>query len=401
MKSLFEKKFSQVFFSYHLLNEFFVAFSGLLPFILRKELAASAFQISFFAMLKPAVALVSFYSSLRWLQRRPLRFRLLFSGLLARVPFLFFPFFNSISYLILASGCFMLFSRASLPSWMELLKQHVAKEKRERLFSQGMLLAYVENVFIAALIGFWFDREGLVWKWFCFFSALAGLLGVILQFRLFPNEKPTALPPVCKKPLKESWRLLKERKDFFYFQIGTMASGFALMLLAPALALFLADFLKLSYFDLTLGRYIFMGLGFVFFTPLWTKMLERFHILHLTAWICLGFALFSGLILVAFWVKNFFFLAFLVYGIFQAGSYLVWHLSGPIFAGENQDSTQYTALNVLMVGFRGLLAPLLGGLLCEKLGPLFVFTLAALISFAGAFAMVWARKNLKRKAAAA
>ena len=52
-----------------LLEEPFIALYAILPFILRKELSASAFEISLLSTLKPAVALFSFYWSARLPQR--------------------------------------------------------------------------------------------------------------------------------------------------------------------------------------------------------------------------------------------------------------------------------------------------------------------------------------------
>ena len=73
-----------------LLNEFFIAFYGLTLFILRKDLLASTLQISIFTMLKPAVALCSFYWGAQFLRsERSLKNNLLIAGVLARLPFLF------------------------------------------------------------------------------------------------------------------------------------------------------------------------------------------------------------------------------------------------------------------------------------------------------------------------
>ncbi len=390
----FDKKIIFYFFSYILLSELFIAFSGLLPFILRKDLAASLFQLSFFTMLKPAVFLFSFYGSLSFFKKKSdLRFNLILNGVLARLPFLFFPFFDSASYIILASACFMLFSKAAIPAWMELLKQNLDREKRNTLFSSGMLWGFVQGLAMAFLIGWFLDKYNGAWKWFCFGFSLLGILGVFIQAFVFSPKKEKLPQEQMQKPLRSSLALLKRRKDFFYFQIGTMLAGFSLMLLAPVTAFFFADFLSLNHFDMTIARYVFMGLGFVFLTPVWTKALKKKHLLTLTGYVCSGFFLFSVLMILAFYNKAFFFFAFLVYGITQAGSRLVWNLSGPIFAGS-ENSVQYTAVNVLTVGLRGLVAPVLGGYLCMCFGPLSVFSLSAGLCLIGSLSMSWAEKNV-------
>ncbi|MFI5334962.1 MAG: hypothetical protein ACHQT8_07385, partial [Chlamydiales bacterium] len=87
-------------------------------------------------------------------------------------------------------------------------------------------------------------------------------------------------------------------------------------------------------------------------------------------------------------------LAHLIYGIAQGGSHLVWHLSGTIFAGE-ENSTPFTTVNVLMIGLRGAVGPLLGGLLCHSVGPIPVLLIGAMIGlFGGWFVLKWKRAKL-------
>lgn len=58
----------------------------------------------------------------------------------------------------------------------------------------------------------------------------------------------------------------------------------------------------------------------------------------------------------------FLYIAYFIYGVMQGGSELSWNLSGPIFS-QKEDSIDYTNVNTLSVGIRGMFAPALGGLL--------------------------------------
>jgi ABC-type polysaccharide/polyol phosphate export permease len=80
------------------------------------------------------------------------------------------------------------------------------------------------------------------------------------------------------------------------------------------------------------------------------------------------------------------------YGIAQAGSHLIWNLSSGYFS-KDQDSTPYTALNILLQGIRGCFAPLLGGLMTQLMGPLIVLITGAMIAFFGMVVMI--RNNQK------
>lgn len=197
-----------------LLNEPFIALFALLPFILRKDLGASAFQISLLTMLKPMVAVFSFYWSARLSRKKGnLRFNLVGAGMLSFLPFLFFPWVDSIPFLIAAGAFYMLFSRAGIPAWIEILNRNLTKPWREKLFSFGLALGCTEGVIIGLFIGSLLDSNDNTWKLLFFFSALLGMAGVFIQSRLpIKLDKEilieTKLP--SSSPLKNSWELLRK-----------------------------------------------------------------------------------------------------------------------------------------------------------------------------------------------
>jgi len=73
-------------------------------------------------------------------------------------------------------------------------------------------------------------------------------------------------------------------------------------------------------------------------------------------------ALFPFLMLGAQFHISLLYIAYALYGIMQAGSDLSWHMSGPVFSKE-QESTLFSGTNVLTVGIRGCLVPLIGTIL--------------------------------------
>ena len=78
----------------------------------------------------------------------------------------------------------------------------------------------------------------------------------------------------------------------------------------------------------------------------------------------------------------FFFVAFFLYGVAQAGSHLSWNLSGPLFAGKEQSSL-YSTVNILTVGLRGLIVPWTSTLLCSVIGTLPVIGIGCIFCLAG------------------
>ena len=230
------------------------------------------------------------------------------------------------------------------------------------------------------------------WKFLCCLTALIGLTSLFVQIKLpIPLDKLTPLrttnTPLKTRiiqPWKEAISLLKTRPDFAKFQYGFMMGGFGLMLIAPSLSIFYVDTLKLDHSQLITGRSILMGVGIVLSSYFWRKSLAKLPVSQLTSKILIGFGIFPLTLVLSTLHIHWFYLSFIFYGIAQAGSHLLWNLSGTLFAKE-EDSSQFSRVNILMLGLRGIAAPALGGFLCQFFGPIPMLFMGALICFAGAF----------------
>ncbi len=373
-----------------LFHEPFSSLYPLLPFILLKSLGATAFQIVLLTMLKPVSSIFSLYWSEKISQNRhTLKMSLLGAGLLARIPFLFVLFFDNVWLFVGASTCYMLFSRAGIPAWMEMLKVNLPDKIREKSFSFGSALGYAEGVLIAIGIGSLLDQSTFSWK-FCFGGAiLLGLIALVIQIRLPLSEKKEVVEPITlswKESFLRPWRdcldLMKNRKDFRKFQWSFMVGGLGLMVIQPVIPIFFTESLAISYRDLMIAYSVCKGLGFVMTASLWSRAMSSISVTAFTSFVLVGFALFPLLIIAGithlFWI----YAAYFVYGVAQAGSHLIWHLSGPLFAG-GEKSARYSGVNIVMVGIRGILGPPLGGLLILFISPMAIFSLSALCCISG------------------
>lgn len=380
-----------------MLNEPFTILLTMLPFILFKDLGASAWQISLVIALRPSVSLLSFYWNAYQTRHQPNpRSSLIIAGILARLPFLFIFAASTPGYLIFAAATYMLFSRASMPPWMEILKRNLSKETRERLFSLSYMIGYAEGVFIGLGIGLLLDVDCHLWRLLFFASALAGLLGVFFQYRvpLSPEacdlkERPASTMSLWQElqhPWKESWRLMRTKPDFAHFHWGFMIGGAGTMLVMSVLPVFFVDYLELSHTEFTSARSLCMGLGVVVSSSAWGRAMGRFPLASLTGSIIFLFALFPACLLLAPGGIAWLYIAYVLYGIAQGGSHIVWHLSGPLFAGK-EDSSLYSGVTVVMVGLRGMVFPFLGSLLCAMAGPLFVLGLGMSFCLYGTYFM--------------
>lgn len=364
----------------------------LLPFIFLNHFDATAFQIVLLTTLKPVSSIFSFYWSEKLSNNHHSgKWNLLGAGLLARLPLLFSLFVHSTWLLLFSTTLYMLFSRASVPAWMEILKINLPDQERKKIFSLGSALGYAEGVLIAIGIGSLLDRVDNSWQILFCGAIFLGLIGLFLQVLLPEKEIPEKTFPHLNLSWKESffkpwidcYELMKKRSDFRRFQWGFMICGFGLMIIQPVLPFFFTDTLHISYRDLMIAFSLCKGLGFVATTPLWNRLLNRGSIRLFTSLVHTSFALFPVLIIFSLKDQMCLYAAYLLYGIAQAGSHLIWHLSGPLFARE-EISSRYSSVNVVLVGIRGLLGPPLGGIL-------FAFTGAIPTLFFGALLCVTAQ----------
>jgi MFS family permease len=372
----------------NLASEPLISLYTLIPFILRKDFGSSMFQVSLFITLRPVLSVFSFYWSAYLKEGRgKLIANLVSASLLAYLPFLFFPWVDHFWFLLLASAMYQLFSKAALPSLIEVLKRNVPKKPREHAFSLYFILSFVESGLLGLMFGSLLDAHVISWEMLFFFASLIGLSSILFFSRLKVPElsgkpHPEKASVSLAHPWKESFRLMRERADFAHFQTAFMIGGSALMLMAPALSSYYVDTLALSYTNITTARFIFMAIGVAGSSLLWKKGLSHVPLLKLTLWVLIGFGLFPLALLMAQLDLWFLYLAFFIYGVAQAGSHLIWHLSGTFFALEG-DSSPYTRVNILMLGLRGAVMPLIGGLLCDLIGPTPVLGLGIILCLFG------------------
>ncbi len=373
----------------HILRAPFWAIYNLLLFILYKDLEATPLQIALFIALKPIVSIFSIYWSSS-VHKRPDRLlrNIVWAGVIGYLPFLLFPLLYSAWFVIFASALFMMMHRGVVPAWMEIFKLNVPDGSKQRIFSMGSITSYVIGAVLPLIIGPLLDRYYLSSRWIFFATAFLGIGAIWVQFTIPIKLSPKRHIPEGDHPLfapwKSSWHLIKSRPDFRMYQIGFMLfGGCGLMILQPALPCFFIDKLHLSYTELSIALTLCKGVGFVLTSQLWAKAMGKTNIFRFSGLIALLGAFFPLILLASQWQLLFVYLAYIVYGVMQAGSELSWHLSGPLFSGE-EESSAYSTVNVLAVGLRGSFIPHLGSYLCLLVSPAAILCLGASFLLAGA-----------------
>lgn len=389
-----------------ILNEPLWTLYSLFSFILHKDLHSTAFQIAVLTMLRPLVSLFAMYWSSVIIKRpEKLLSNVLWAGLLSRLPFLFFPLINNSWILICCIVFYLMLSRGGMPAWIEILKLNLPTQRRSSIFSVGSAVGYIEGIVLAIGVGYLLDHQAGAWRWMFPISAGFGMAGVLLQARVPLEIIPAkmTLPSSSQSlkaflidPWKHSVQLLRKRRDFGCYQWGFMLCGLGIMVIQPALPLYFVDTLGLSYIDLAIALSICKGLGFAATSPIWGRWLSRENIFPLSGLVDFFMGLFPLFLLFAFFNPAWVYVAYVAYGIAQAGSHLSWHLSGTLFA-KDEDSSLFTSVNVMMVGLRGGVIPPLGSLLCVAMGTLPVLTIGAFFCFYGAYKMVGYGKTVQLK----
>lgn len=377
-----------------LLHEPLIVVLGLVAAILVKEFQASPWEISLYTMTRPVMSLFSFYFASFLLDRgTSLKKQLLVTGLLSRLPFLFFPWLDQPWQIILCTGFYMTLSFTGLPAWIEVLKIKLPGNQRSRLFSSSAIWAYVEGLILAIILGNLFNHVQNSWRWIFPVCALIGLSSLYWQAKiplrpkiLAPFESEAPLSSKLIRPWKKTWSLLVSRPDFLRFQIGFMACGSAIMLVYAVMPHYFINHLKVSYKDIAIATAFFKAVGYTLSSTSWAKSMERISIYRASSFIFLVFVLFPLVLIAASYHPKLLYLAYVIYGVGLAGNHLVWHMSPTLFSGK-QDSAPYSTVNVLMVGIRGMIFPLLGAWIGQVWGIEPVFVLSSLMSFAAAFFM--------------
>lgn len=355
-----------------LLNVPFWVLLGILPIILYKNLKISAWLVTAMIVIKPASALFASYWS-AWIHERQDRLisNIILANVIRYIPFLFFPWIESPILIIAAFGLYMMLSRGVMPAWMEVFKLNLDKSARTRTFSLGSALDYFFTALLPILLGTILDDYAESWRLLFPTSALLGLFSTLfilkLPSRTLDEAKASLIQKFCIKneiikPWQQTIKILRESTSFLHYQLGFFLGGAGLMMMHSVIPMFFVDTLNLSYTKLLIALGVFKAIGCAFASPFCVSFFDKWSIFRFSSLVSLAFGIFPLLLIAAEVNVNFIYIAYFLYGFTQAGSELSWHMSGPIFSRE-QDSTPFSTANILLVGIRGCIAPILGAVL--------------------------------------
>jgi MFS family permease len=255
---------------------------------------------------------------------------------------------------------------------MEVLKLNLPQNNRDKIFAWGTAFYYMGSALFPFAIGGVLDHYEQSWRWLFPLTALLSVSAILLKARipihLNAEDRQKTDPPLTElkqllsKPWKSAWRVIQARPDFARYQLGFMLGGAGLIIMQPALPLFFMDRLHLSYTELAVALTLCKGIGYSATSNFWAQLINRIDIYRFNGWVTFLAFLFPFCLIAAQFNVGWIYFGYLLYGIMQAGSEMSWHLSGPMFAKE-EDGSVYSSINVLCVGIRGCIFPACGTLL--------------------------------------
>jgi MFS family permease len=369
------------------------------PFILRKDLHASVFQIAVLYALKYLLAALCIYWVSSVYERKDkLKGNIIWAGIFSRLPFFLFPFIESPWAFVFLAAIYKLFYKAGTPAWIEILKINLPEKSRSAIFSYGAAFAYGGGILLLPFMGSWMDQGGgQVWRWVFPVGAAISMISVYFQAKIpidvgkkvMKAEKPKAISwwETLVTPWKKTWNLLRNRSDFSQFHLGYMLCGAGVLISQPIIPLLCVDILDLKYVNYAIALALFKGVGLTVTSPLWGKYFQRVDIFRFAGCVFLLMGLFTTFLLFSKMNVVWMYLAYLVYGIALAGDHISWNLSGPSFS-NGKDSSVFSTASIILLGLRACLAPALGSLLYSFFGPFVVLAISSVCCFISATKML-------------
>lgn len=350
-------------------------FAGL---ILRRDLGATAFQLSILASANAACLLLSLLLVRLVDGRRPLPY-VVWPGFVARGLFVLMLFVDTPWPFVGVLVAGTLLGTLQSPAQTALVERLYPRPERGRALATVRMIAALLAIALAAVAG---QLLGwLSWRYVFAAGGLAGMLASLRQRRLPVPDAPPE-PAAARPRLVDAWRTLRRDRGYRRVLIGSFVFGSGIWVQTPATPILLADVLhattaqvgilaavaaiaalggNLVWGRLADGRSSLRALRVVYLIGMLTPLIYFFS---RTPWMLIAASVTESLM--------------------ATGLDLVWMLVVIDFAGR-RSTAQYAAIASTLAGVRGVIGPLLGGLLIQSLGVHAVFLVAAGLMVCGAW----------------
>jgi MFS family permease len=356
----------------------FTVFTGLTtPFtglILRRELGASAWQLSLLASANAACLLLSLLVARLVDGHRPLPW-VVWPAAVARGLFLLTPLIATPWPFIGLLVAGTLLGTVSGPAQAAVVERLYPREQRGRALGFVRVVGAVAAIGLALGAGQLMTHAGHRWVF-----AAAGIMGIAAAVRMRRLPIPTAESP-ARRPrptLREAWRTVRGDDGFRRVLVASFLFGTGIWLMLPVNPILLADVLHATPGQV--GAFAAAAAGAALAGNLvWGRLVDRHSSVPALRVVYL-IGSFTPLIYwgASVWATSAWVLlgAAIVESLMHTGLDFVWMLA-MIELGGKERTAQYAAIGATMAGVRGILGPLASALLLQTLGLQVVYLTAA------------------------
>lgn len=410
-------------FRLHLISQ---AFSGLsfgilmlMEVVLKKSLTASNFQVTVMIFLTSSAFLFSIYGP-EIINRSANQPRtIIIMAVFSRFFLLIIPLIETPVFFIFCLAAMSYTDSLIKPAWNTVFKHNYTNENRSTLYSYVSSLNTVVTLIITTLVGYLLDFDYRFYKILYPVAGLFDILSYLNLAKIYSWEKSgrefsdkgsfkfmswILLKDILILPVRNMFRIFKENKRFFRFEIFFFLYGIAFMSASPAVPVFLVEILKLDYAPISIAK----GLVFYSSTILFTPLMGRFHGNGDPTKFC-GY-LFLSLIfypLLMISIKIFgidlklispeimLYITYFFFGIFMSGVTMSWNLSS-IYYAPAAEVANYQAVHITLTGVRGIFAPFIGYLILRFVSIEATFIVSSFFFlFAGIMMLRESRRKIK------
>jgi hypothetical protein len=401
-------------FALHLLCQFFNGLvAGIIvlqEIILKKSLYGTDFEVTVLIYLTSISFLLSIYGS-EIINRTSNKPRTLFLiGAFGRGALIFIPLFDNVWFYIFVISIMFITDALLLPAWNFIFKHNYTEQNRSKLYSYAYSFTTIVLLIVSIIAGFMLDENNMIYKLIFPVAGVAGILYYYYMSKIMKlgmqaeSLEGISLRSINKKllkdililPIRNSIRICKEDRRFFKFEVNFFLYGVAFMILAPAIPIFLVDYLNLGYTPISIAKgFIFHG-ALILATPLMGKVLGINNPTKFCGVVFLVLIFVPLLMLASDLILNrsFFlapvdiiYIAFFVFGVAMSGVTLAWNLGSIFYAPHNQVAN-YQAVHITLTGLRGSFAPMLGYFVIEIFSIEANFILSAVLFGAAGIGML-------------
>ncbi len=388
-------------------------------FVILKALHGSNYQVGLIFQFMTMVLLISVVLNellKRTAQKRKMLLRV---ALATRLPLLLLLFFpkditddKQLFWQMLFLGIFLIFFLAQpiiMPIINLLLKHNYKHENFAKYYGYATSANKIIMLIVTFSVGILYDNYPDSYIYTYPAVAVLGILSVYVLTRInydvtFVKSPKKSILISVNHSFRGMFTILKSNKAFFDFETGFMFYGFAWLLTIAVIAVFMEDFLQLSYSDIAFYKNYYTTL-MIILIPYFGNLLgktdpRKFGIYTFIALLLyLAFMLLTEYIPVKshilgidiYWILI---ISFTFYGLFSALVFLLWNIGSAYFA-KDEDAADYQSVHLTLTGVRASVAPLFGVWLLQYLGYTGVFALGMLsVSFAVLW-LIWSLKNRK------